>query len=304
VRVAVIGATGVIGRSVVRTLVGAGHEVVGLARDAGRARVVLDLGAEAYRASLVDHAALATMLDGADAVCNVATRVPTGLAALRPRAWRINDRLHTEGVRRVVAAAREAGVRRVVQQSASFLYADQGDAWITEDAPVDITRATEPASVGELHVQDYACCSRVGVVLRFASVVGDDPATRSAQRSARGAVASGMGSPSGWAHVIHADDLGPAVLASLSVPTGVYNVGAEPVRRADLVAGLSQAAGRDGADLAGPLLRRLGGVRMEPLSRSLRVSSDRFTAHSGWSPRRPRFDATWFLQESESGVLW
>jgi nucleoside-diphosphate-sugar epimerase len=304
VRVAVIGATGVIGTSVIRTLVGAGHDVVGLARTVQGSRVVQDLGAEAHRTSLGDHDGLVRMLHGADAVCNVAARVPAGRSALLSRAWRVNDRLHYEGVRRVVAAAREAGVRRVVQESASFLYADQGDTWITEDAPVAITRATEPASVGELHVQDYACGSRVGVVLRFATIVGDDPVTRAALRSARSGRAIGVGSPSGWAHVIHTDDLGPAVLSSLNVPSGVYNVGAEPVRRADLVAGFSLAVGREGGYFAGPLLRRLGGVRMEPLGRSLRVSSGLFTACSGWSPRRARFDTTWFLQESASRVLW
>ncbi len=37
---------------------------------------------------------------------------------------------------------------------------------------------TEPAAVGESHVQDYACDSRFGVVLRFGTIVGDDGQTR------------------------------------------------------------------------------------------------------------------------------
>jgi nucleoside-diphosphate-sugar epimerase len=302
VRVAVIGATGVIGASVVPSLIGAGHEVVGLARSTEKATALRALGAEAHPASLLDHSSLVEMLDGADAVANLATRVPVGVSAFRPGAWAANDRLHTDGVRRVVAAAREARVRRIVQESVSFLYADQGDDWIAEGAPVGITRATEPASVGESLVQDYCCGSRTGVVLRFGTIIGDDPMTRFTLRSARNGLAIGLGSPQGWAHVIHTDDLGPAVLAALSVPTGVYNVGAEPIRRAEVVEGFSRAAGRH-SDFVGPVVRRLGGVRMEPLTRSLRVSSNHFTAQTGWRPRRARFDVSWFAQHSPSEVL-
>jgi nucleoside-diphosphate-sugar epimerase len=294
VRVAVVGATGVIGTSAVPALVRSGHDVVGLARTPEKADRLHRLGAQTRPANLLDHDSLVALFDGADAVCNFATRIPVGLAAVRPHAWRANDRLRTEGVRRVLDAAREARVRRVVQESVSFLYADQGDAWIAEDAPVEITRATEPVSVGESYVQDYACGSRAGVVLRLGTITGDDPLTRWQLRSARHGHAIGLGSPAGWAHVVHTDDLGPAVLAALTVPTGVYNVGAEPVRRSDLVAGYSAAAGRERTDFVGPLVRRLGGVRLEPLSRSLRVSSDHFTARSGWTPRRARFDASWF----------
>jgi nucleoside-diphosphate-sugar epimerase len=243
---------------------------------------------------MFDHDGLVQMFDGADAVCNFATRVPVGLSALRPHAWRTNDRLRTEGVRRVVEAAREARVRRVVQESVSYLYADQGDAWIGEDAPVDITAATEPASVGESHVQDYSCGSRVGVVLRFGTIVGDDPLTRLRLRAVTRGQAIGVGSPDGWVHLVHTDDLGPAVLAALHVSSGVYNIGAEPVRRVQLVAGYSAAAGRESIDFVGPMARWMGGARLEPLTRSLRVSSEHFSSQSGWISRRARFDPSWF----------
>jgi len=274
----------------------AGHDVVGLARNPEKARLLRDLGAEAAVTGLLDRDGLVAMFSGADVACNFATHVPVGVAAVRPHAWRVHDRLRTEGVRRVVEAAREARVRRVVQESVSFLYADQGDEWIGEDAPVEITRATEPASVGESHVQDFTCGSRAGVVLRLGSIVGDDPMTRWQLRAVQHGRAIGLGSPEGWAHVVHTDDLGPAVLAALNAPSGVYNVGAEPVRRVRLVAGYSAATGRDSIDFMGPLVRRVGGVRLEPLTRSLRVSSQHFTAQTGWSPRRARFDATWFAQ--------
>jgi nucleoside-diphosphate-sugar epimerase len=302
-RVAVVGATGVIGSSIVPALVEGGHQVVGMARTPDRARLLTGLGADAVLADRLEPDVLGGLLAGADVVCNFATHVPVGLSAMRSRGWRTNDWLHTEGVRRVVEAAREAGVRRVVQGSVSLLYADQGDAHVSEESPLAITPATEPASVAEAHVQGYSCGSRTGVVLRLGTILGDDPSTPSPLRSARGGYAIGLGSPDGWAHVVHAEDLGPAVLAALAVPSGIYNVGAEPVLRADLMAGFAEATGRDRVDFVGPVVRRLGGVRLEPLTRSLRVSSQRFVAHSGWTPGRARFDASWFSPMLPSEAL-
>jgi len=40
-------------------------------------------------------------------------------------------------------------------------------------------------------------------------------------------------------------------------------------------------------------MRRMSGRRAEPLTRSLRVSSQEFRRAAGWSPRRGRFDASW-----------
>jgi nucleoside-diphosphate-sugar epimerase len=227
--------------------------------------------------------------------------VPIGLAGIRPRNWQKNDRLRTDGVATVVEAARAAGVRRLVQESVSLLYADQGDAVITESSPLAITRATEPAAVGESHVQAYQSGPRSGVVLRFGMIIGDDPLTRWRLQAARNGRPVAIGSPRSWTHPVHTDDLGPAVLAALAAPSGVYNVGAAPVRRADLVHGFQIAAGhpvhrsgRRGTGFAGPVARRLTGVRLEPLARSLRVSSEHFTCQTGWTPRRAGFDASWF----------
>lgn len=293
-KVAVTGATGVIGTSAVSALIAAGHEVAALARTPEKADQVSALGATPLVTGLGDHAGLVQLFTGADAVCNFATSIPVGYAGAWPGSWRSNDRLRMDGVRRVVAAAREAGVRRIVQESVSFLYADHGDDWVTEASPLDITPATEPATVAESQVQDYVCESRVGVVLRFGLIVGDDAMTRWQLRSAARGRPIGMGHPEGWLHAVHTDDLGSAVVAAVHAPSGVYNVGAEPVQRGDYVQGYADAVGRDSVGFLGPVLSKLAGSRAEPLARSLRVSSDHFIASTGWSPLRAKFDSSWF----------
>jgi nucleoside-diphosphate-sugar epimerase len=292
-KVAVVGATGVIGTSAVRAMVAAGHDVSALARTPESAAALASRGATAVLGDLFDHRRLVAMFDGCDVVVNAATRIPVGLRAARPSAWRENDRLRTEGVRRVTTAAREAHVRRLVQESISLVYADQGDAWIDERSSLGINSATEPVAVAESHVQDYQSDLRQGVVLRFGQIIGDDAMTRWLLRCARRGRPIGMGSPDGWMHPLHTDDIGPAVVAALTAPGGVYNVGAEPIHRRDLVQGYADAVGRDSVGFMGPLMRRMSGRRSEPLTRSLRVSSEHFHGRTGWTPRRTHFDASW-----------
>jgi len=303
-RVVLTGGTGVIGRAAVPALQAAGHEVV-LAVRAGTPGIET-LPAPAHVVDLFDVDSLVEAFDGADAAVNLATRIPVGYAAVRPGAWRRNDELRTFGAANVATAARRAGVRQVVQESVSFVYADGGDGWITEDDAVDITIATEPVAVAESSIQEYAGPGRTGVVLRFGLIVGTDPQTVFTLRGAGHGRPIGLGDPDGWAHIVHTDDLGSAVVAALSAPTGVYNVGATPVRRNVLTEGFAQCAGVDRAGFLGPVLQRLAGARLEPFARSLRVSSERFSSNTGWTPSRPDFDIDWLegameLQASNDG---
>lgn len=286
-RVAVAGADSVVGRCAVPGLEAAGHEVV---------RLGLPMG------SLLDVDTTSAAMRGCDALVNLSAQIPVGPAARWRRTWRTHDLLRSEGVRRLVLASRAAGVRRVVHQSVSFVYADQGHDWVTEESPICVTSATEPASVGELVVQDFGSTCRVGVVLRMGLIIGDSVLSRWSLRAAAHGRPVGLGSPDGYIHVIHSDDVGGAVSAALSVPSGVYNVGAEPVRRRDLVAGYAEAVGQDHGTFLGPMMTRLAGPRLEPLARSLRVSSDRFTGATGWVPVRADFDAGWLDAASAAEV--
>ena len=64
-------------------------------------------------------------------------------------AWDENDRLRTEASAVIARAAQAAGVPRLIQESLAFVYADGGDDWLDEDAPVHATGTTETALVAE-----------------------------------------------------------------------------------------------------------------------------------------------------------
>jgi len=293
VKVFVTGATGVLGRAAVTALLNDGHDVVGLARTEPKAAALAASGAEPVQMSVFDQAALTAAFEDVDAVANLATHMPVGMAGVRPGAWKLNDRLRVDGSRIVAQAARDAGVRRLVQESVSFLYADGGDEWITEDSTLSVTRSLDPAAVAEANATAFDCHSRQAVVLRFGNLVGADPATTWRLSMARAGRPIGLGHPRGWAHVVHPEDAGTAVSAALDAPGGVYNVGAEPVRRDEMTRVFAQVVGRDHVGFMPTLLVRVGGDRLAPLTRSHRVSSDRLHEATGWKPRYDTFDETW-----------
>lgn len=292
-KVFVTGATGVLGSAAVASLLGDGHVVAGIARDDVKATALEAAGVVPVRAQLLDLHAMTAALDGFDAVCNLATHIPVGGAALRPRAWKVNDRLRVQGSKVIAQAARDAGVRQLVQESLSFMYADGADGWITEESTISVTRGTDPAAVAEDNASRFGNASRQAVILRFGSFVGDDPMTRWRLRQAELGRAVTVGDPRGWSHLVHPDDAGTAVSAALAAPSGVFNVGAEPVRRETVNQVFAAAVGREHLATMPRLILRIGGERLAPLARSQRVCSAKLHEATGWKPVHDVFDQSW-----------
>lgn len=115
--VAVTGASGFIGRYLVRALAARGARVVSVVRDP---RKLDGSPAEARRADLADVAALTRAFEGCDAVVSNAGVVSIG-AKGRDALMRAN----VEGTRNVFEALRRAGVHRAVMTSSASAYARQ-----------------------------------------------------------------------------------------------------------------------------------------------------------------------------------
>src|SRR3954467_5362688 len=140
-RVFVAGASGAIGARLVPRLIDAGHEVIGTSTSPASAERVRALGAEAVTLDLLDAPAVRkAVLEGRpDAIVHEAT----ALKDLRfsrnfDRGFAQTNRLRTEGTDALLAAAREAGVRRfVAQRYASARYGRGGGMVKTEEDPLD-----------------------------------------------------------------------------------------------------------------------------------------------------------------------
>ena len=275
--IVITGSTGVIGRRAVRELLAAGHRVTGVTRSArGRERLE-SLGARAVEADVFDEASLRRAFDGADAVVNLLTHIPSADRMADPSAWEENDRLRTEASAAIARAAQAARVQRLVQESIAFVYADGGDAWLDEDAPVAGGGVTTTALTAERNARELFDGDTV--VLRFGLFMGPDSgSTLAALEAARGGASIAVGPPGAYRPTLWLDDAAAAIAAALRVPAGTYNVAdADPPTNAEIDAALAAAVGVRALRPRAP--------QDGPLARSQRVSSRRLREASGWAPR-------------------
>jgi UDP-glucose 4-epimerase len=279
--IVITGSTGVLGRRVVRELAAAGHQVAGVTHSV-RGRALLEsLGARAVDADVYDRDALTAAFAGAHAVVNLLTRIPSADGMAVPGAWDENDRLRTEASVAVAEAAGAAGARRLVQESLAFVYADGGEAWLDEDAPVDAVGPTATSLVAEANAQERFAGETV--VLRFGLFVGPDSGLTLADiEAARTGRSPSLGPRGAYRPMVWLDDAATAVIAALGVPGGIYNVAdADPPTRGEIDAALAAAVGQ-------PVLRpALDEIPpdLDYLARSQRVSSRRLRESGGWVPR-------------------
>jgi nucleoside-diphosphate-sugar epimerase len=286
-RVFVAGATGVLGTAAVRRLVAGGHEVTGIARTSERARMLAAAGAKPVDVDLFDPDSVRRALDAHDVVCNLATRVPVGTAAVRVSTWRENDRIRTEGSAVLAKAAADCGALRLIQEAVAYVYADAGEGWVTEKSPVIAPPLLRSSLEATENAMGFADQYRFAVVLRFGVFYGDDGNTRWQLERVRRGKPTLIGDPAGYLSPIAIDDAAGAVVAALAAPSGIYNVAGTPVRRTEWARALGTAAGIDGSAKYVPSLTRrvLGTKTTDAVARSLRVSSDAFHAATGWRAR-------------------
>src|SRR4051812_16665386 len=110
-RVAVTGATGFVGHTVVSQLRHAGGRVLALVRSTSDTRVLRGLGVTCAEITLDDVAGVATAITGCDLLFHVA-----GVVDFR-NDWDLLRRVNVVGTQNVLTAAGAAGVRRVVHTS-------------------------------------------------------------------------------------------------------------------------------------------------------------------------------------------
>jgi UDP-glucose 4-epimerase len=280
--IVIIGATGVIGRRAVTELLAAGHRVAGVTRSARGARLLEGLGARPVEADVFDPASLTRAFAGADAVVNLLTHIPPADRMATPGAWEENDRLRREASAVVALAAQEAGAERLVQESLAFLYADGGDAWLDEDAPVDSKSTTSTVLTAEANATELFAGDTV--VLRFGLFIGPDSHLTQAdvENARRAGTSPSLGRRDAYRPTLWLDDGGAAVAAALHAPAGIYNVADEdPPTRAEIDAALAAAVGRNALQ---PAMEDVPPA-FELLARSQRITSRRLREATGWAPR-------------------
>ena len=176
-RVFVAGASGALGSRLVPQLVRAGHEVIGTYNSPTSAQLLRELGAEPVRLDLLDgQAVLKAVVDSApDAIVHQATALAnTTFGRSLDKTFAPTNLLRTRGTDALIAAAREAGVRRFVAQSyAPYRYERTGGPVKTETDPLDQTPPpNSEQTFAAMTYLEQATLDLGGIALRYGGFYG------------------------------------------------------------------------------------------------------------------------------------
>ncbi len=231
-KVLIAGASGAIGRPLVRRLGAAQHEVFALTRSPN-STPLRDIGAEPVIGDALDATAVKTAVERIrpDAVINELTSLPRHYtpAAMKAAAER-DHKVRVEGNVNLLVALRDAGVRRYLLQSSAYWYSP-GTGLADETVPF-ITKASPRVEASartylELEARASAMPGLEFVALRYGFFYG--PGT---WYTGEGDMGDQMrqqqvpiiGDGQGVYSFVHIDDAAGATAAALACPPGAYNI--------------------------------------------------------------------------------
>ncbi|HEU4944449.1 MAG TPA: NAD(P)-dependent oxidoreductase [Solirubrobacterales bacterium] len=299
-KVFVAGASGAIGRPLVRQLVAAGHEVTGTTRHEERAEEIRAAGASAVVCDALDISAITTAVKEAapEVVINELTNLPARYDPRKASFYEATDKLRSEGGHYLLEAAVAAGARRFLTQSIAFLYAPEGD-WVKDEEARPFTDAPGhfAGAVETMIAHEHEVTGRTGIeglVLRYGQFYG--PGTYFAPDGHVGGEVRRrrfpvVGAGTGTSSFLHVEDAAGATVAALDRGApGVYNVtDDEPAQLREWLPVYAEALGAK-SPLKVPLFvaKVAAGGGVASMAIELRGASNaKAKRELGWQPRYP-----------------
>jgi nucleoside-diphosphate-sugar epimerase len=294
-RVFVAGATGALGRHLVPGLVAAGHQVTATTRSAAKTGKLREAGAEPVVVDGLDRAAVIAAVRAA--VPEVIVHQMTALADMRSlrrfdRVFAATNELRTKGTDNLLAAAAEAGTRRLIAQSyTGWPNERSGGPVKTEGDPLDprpISSARQSLAAFRHVEQAVPAGVPEGVVLRYGSFYGpgaSEPLLDIVRKRQIPVIGGGTGI---WSFVETSDAAAATVAAVEGGAPGVYNiVDSDPAPVAEWLPYLAEVLGaKPPLRVPAWLGRLLAGELVVAQMTSVRGSSnEKAKKELGWEPR-------------------
>ena len=231
-RVLLAGATGAIGRPLIRGLREHGHSVFGLVRSAESTRMLTDMGAEALIGDALDGASVRTAIARVrpDAVINELTSLPRHYTPAEMKAAAERDSsVRREGHVNLLAGMRESGVRRYVLQSSGFWYAP-GPGLADESSPLAVD-APGVAAGARTYVELESTAFRTSeidcVAMRYGFFYGPGTWYTNAGdmgEQVRRQQVPVIGAGQGVASFVYIEDAASATVTALECAPAAYNI--------------------------------------------------------------------------------
>ena len=171
------GASGAIGRRLAPLLVKKGWHVIGSTRSKDKASQLREMGIEPAVVDVFDAASLRKLLDEIrpEVVIHQLTDLPYALEESQmTAALARNARLRDEGTRNLVDAAVQAGVKCLIAQSISFIYADGPKPHTESDPLLPVTHPVYGETVqGVMSLERQVLEAPLeGIILRYGLFYG------------------------------------------------------------------------------------------------------------------------------------
>jgi nucleoside-diphosphate-sugar epimerase len=303
VKVFVAGASGAVGRPLVRELIERGHDVVAMTSSESKRPALEELGASAVVGDVFDAEAMVELVRSAEpeGVVNVASKWsgnPARTSQVAPA-----NAIREQGARNMVHAAVAAGARRYVNESMMFVYGyGDGAAPVTEDHPParvgskGLQRVIDAIVAAEAAVAEQSERRSIeGACVRFGLFHGQyAPSTRLMFDLVRKRRLPLVGSGETIRSWIELEDAAHAVVDVLErAPAGsVYNVvDDEPVAMRDYVGEIVRLTGAKPPRHLPRWVLNLGASYVAATfgGGPLPVSNAKLKDELGWSPRHPTY---------------
>ena len=293
-KIFIAGASGVLGRRLVRQLVSRGHSVIGQVRSTKAESAVREAGGEPRHADLFDAESLARAAEGCDTVIHAATAIPTKQKTT-PADWAMNDRIRRKGTRCLTEAAAKIGAKTYIQQSVVWVANPKDGSPFDEDSPI------VPDSLVQSSVDAEAIAREAGSAEGFTTAIlrggafydYDSAHIRMLAEGIRKRAMPIIGRGDAVWSVIHTDDAASAYVAVAERPrNGVWHiVDDEPVSVRVLLETIAERLGAPRPRRVPVWLARwLAGERaVAYFTRSTRTTNARFRRDFGWTPRYPTY---------------
>ena len=290
----IAGGTGAIGTRLIPQLVGRGHRVTATTTDSARTARLEGLGARAVVVDGLDSAAVGEAVATAepDAVVHQMTALAGTLDPRHfDRSFAMTNRLRTEGLDHLLAAAQAGGVRQVLAQSFTGWPNIRSGGWVKdEEDPLDPEPPTaQQESLAAIRYLEETVQKADGTVLRYGGFYGDpsDPMIPVVRKRRFPLVGGGRGYMS-W---VHLDDAARATVLALEQDArGVFNiVDDEPAPASEWLPYLADCLGAKPPRHLPVWVARLaaGEVAVSMLTRARGSSNTRAKRELGWELRWP-----------------
>jgi len=304
-RIFLVGATGAIGRRLVPMLVERGDSVVGTTTSDAKQRDIADLGAEPVVVDVLNRGQTVAAIVAAkpDVVLHQATALAGSFDVKNPdRFFAQTNTIRTAGTDNVLAAAREADVRRVIVQSYTGWPNSRGDGsapdLATEETPLDPQPSAKArqtiAAIAHIESVVPATAGVEGVVLRYGGFYGpgtsldaDGEITERVRKRQFPIVGDGAGV---WSF-LHIDDAASATVAAIDRgQPGLYNIcDDDPAPVREWLPALAEAIGAKPPMRVPAWVGRIAigdnGVRMMTATRG--SSNAKAKRELDWTPQYP-----------------